>query len=88
MCGHDQYGWTAVPLNPATLFKTHPTANDPSHQPPAQSFSDFPFPTSDLVQKTRSFVKEKLNEPTFNHSNRVFVYGVYNFDPLSDMHAE
>ncbi|KAJ7195279.1 hypothetical protein B0H12DRAFT_1169516, partial [Mycena haematopus] len=69
------YGFTAVPRDPDVLFKDHPTAsgNHPKQDP--FTVKDFPVPESALVNQVRDFVKKELDLQTFNHSNRVYVYG-------------
>jgi len=66
------YGFTAVPRDPDVLFKDHPTAG--RKQDPF-TVKDFPLPDSALVNQVREFVKKELDTPTFNHSNRVYIYG-------------
>ncbi|KAF7333540.1 Cyanamide hydratase [Mycena venus] len=69
------YGFTAVPRDPDVLFKEHPTAsgNHPKQDP--FTVKDFPLPQSALVDQVRDFVKKELDIQTFNHSNRVYIYG-------------
>jgi cyanamide hydratase len=69
------YGWTAVPSDPDVLFKDHPTALGPNPKQDHFTAADFPLPDSELVRHVRQFVKTELNEQTYNHSHRVYVYG-------------
>ncbi|KAJ7161043.1 hypothetical protein C8R46DRAFT_358637 [Mycena filopes] len=69
------YGWTAVPRDPEVLFKDHPTASGDHPKQDPFTVEDFPLPESPLVNQVREFVKKELDVPTFNHSNRVYVYG-------------
>jgi len=72
------YGFTAVPRDPEVLFKDHPTASgsDPKQDSGELDLNDLPFVTgSKLVDDVREFVKKELNQRTFNHSNRVYIYG-------------
>ncbi|PAV15745.1 cyanamide hydratase [Pyrrhoderma noxium] len=70
------YGFTPVVRDQEILFKDHPTASGLNPRQDPFKLEDFPFPDSQLVQKVKEFVKGKLNEQTFNHSNRIFIYGV------------
>ncbi|KAJ7699325.1 cyanamide hydratase [Mycena rosella] len=69
------YGFTAVPRDPDVLFKDHPTAsgNHPKQDP--FTVKDFPVPDSPLAHQVRDFAKTELDLQTFNHSNRVYIYG-------------
>jgi len=69
------YGFTPVPRDPDVLFKDHPTASGDNPKQDLFEFKEIPLPDSPLVQKVKTFVKDKLNEQTFNHSNRVYIYG-------------
>ncbi|KAF8346522.1 hypothetical protein F5887DRAFT_959471 [Amanita rubescens] len=50
----------------------------PCHRPKQDVFkaADFPAPDSPLAREVRKFAQAELNEQTFNHSNRVYIYGV------------
>ncbi|TCD60599.1 hypothetical protein EIP91_009830 [Steccherinum ochraceum] len=69
------YGFTAVPRDPDVLFKDHPTASGPNPKQDLFTIDDFPLLTSPIVQEVREFVKKELNEQTYNHSHRVYIYG-------------
>ncbi|THH07605.1 hypothetical protein EW145_g3268 [Phellinidium pouzarii] len=69
------YGYTPVPRDPDVLFKDHPTASGASPKQDLFEFKDFPLPDSPFIQKVKEFVKENLNEQTYNHSHRVYIYG-------------
>ncbi|KAF8518142.1 cyanamide hydratase [Hysterangium stoloniferum] len=70
-----KYGYFPVPRDPDVLFKDHPTAGGPDPQQASYTLAEIPFPDSELVRRSKAFVEKKLNEPTFNHSHRVYVYG-------------
>lgn len=70
-----KYGFTPVPRDPDVLFKDHPTASGATPKQDPFEFKDIPLPDSPLIQAVKQFVKEKLDEQTFNHSNRVYIYG-------------
>jgi len=65
-----KYGWSAVARNPDIFLKDVSTANTKEY-----SLHDLLFPKSDLIQATLKFAKDNLNTPTFNHSQRVYIYG-------------
>ena len=69
------YGFTAVPRDPDVLFKDHPTASGTNPKQDHFTAANFPLPDSELVRQVRQFVKTELNEQTYNHSHRVYVYG-------------
>ncbi|OCB87623.1 cyanamide hydratase [Sanghuangporus baumii] len=69
------YGYTPVARDPDVLFKDHPTASGENPRQDPFKFEGYPLPDSPLVRKVKQFVKTKLNEQTFNHSNRVYIYG-------------
>ncbi|KAK1227953.1 hypothetical protein PQX77_009000 [Marasmius sp. AFHP31] len=75
------YGFTPVPRDTDVLFKDHPTANPNNPNPQqdyftAQDFLPLPGENSELVKSVREFVRRELDEQTYNHSHRVYVYGV------------
>jgi len=69
------YGFTAVPRDPDVLFKDHPTASGDRPKQDPFTVQDFPLPDSPLANEVRTFAKNELDTPTFNHSHRVYVYG-------------
>jgi hypothetical protein len=73
-----KYGWSAVARNPDVFLKDVSTANKKEY-----SLHDLQFPESKLIQATLKFAKEHLNEPTVNHSQRVYIYGAMPFLRLS-----
>ncbi|KAF8229426.1 cyanamide hydratase [Tricholoma matsutake] len=70
------YGFTPVPRDPDVLFHAHPTANGKHPKQDLFKVTDFPLPDSPLAREVKAFVKKELDEKTFNHSHRVYVYGV------------
>lgn len=77
-----KYGFTAVPRDPDVLFKDHPTASGPNPRQASFKLEQLPFPETDLVRKSKEFVKKELNPPTYNHSHRVYLYGPCGFISL------
>lgn len=69
------YGFTPVPRDPDVLFKDHPTATGDHPKQDPFTIKDFPFPDSPVVREVKAFVQTELDEQTFNHSNRVYIYG-------------
>ncbi|KZT09145.1 cyanamide hydratase [Laetiporus sulphureus 93-53] len=69
------YGFTPVPRDPDVLFKDHPTASGPNPKQELVVASDFPLPDSSVVRAVKDFVKAELDEQTYNHSHRVYIYG-------------
>jgi len=69
------YGFSPVPRDPDVLFKDHPTALGPNPKQDLFTAADFPLPDSPVVRAVEAFVKTELDEQTFNHSHRVYIYG-------------
>ncbi|KAH0579990.1 hypothetical protein H2248_002809 [Termitomyces sp. 'cryptogamus'] len=70
------YGFTPVPRDPDVLFDSHPTANSDHPKQDDYTVTDFPLPDSKIVREVRDFVQNELSSQTYNHSHRVYVYGV------------
>jgi len=69
------YGFTSVPRDPDVLFKDHPTASGTDLKQDLFTVGDFPLPDSEVVRAVIKFVQAELDEQTYNHSHRVYVYG-------------
>ncbi|CAH0057759.1 unnamed protein product [Clonostachys solani] len=76
MCQHDevdQNGWTSTPANAGVIFGDRPFINEPA----PLSFEEIEFPHADpVVKKTSDYAKAALHAETFNHSMRVYHYGM------------
>lgn len=75
MCHQDvaANGWTSMPANAGAIFADRPFINKPDDL----LLSDIKFPSDDpVVSKTLKYAKEVLHPETFNHSMRVFFYGM------------
>ncbi|KAJ5219483.1 cyanamide hydratase [Penicillium cinerascens] len=75
MCQHEvaTNGWTSTPANAGAIFADQPFINKPDEL----SLNDIKFPFDDpVVSKTLKYAKEVLHPETFNHSMRVFFYGM------------
>ncbi|PLB49190.1 cyanamide hydratase [Aspergillus steynii IBT 23096] len=66
-------GWTSTPANAGAIFGDRPFINKPE----ALSLDAIQFPFDDpVVAKTLKYAKEILHPETFNHSMRVYFYGM------------
>ncbi|KAF2396597.1 cyanamide hydratase, partial [Trichodelitschia bisporula] len=65
------YGWSAVPVSLKAFLST---TSAKSTAPFAASSA--PEPTSELSTTIRSFAQKELPEQVFNHSLRVYTYGI------------
>jgi cyanamide hydratase len=66
------YGFTAVLSSAATLIATDP----PATPAPFIAVTEFPIPTTPLARRINEYVKSRLPEPTYNHSLRVYHFGL------------
>ncbi|KZF26328.1 cyanamide hydratase [Xylona heveae TC161] len=67
-----KHGFTAVPRNPTSILQGQTVIKPP--QP--VMVSDIPRPASPLVEQVVQFVRAELPDETFNHSMRVYYYGI------------
>ncbi|KAJ5794946.1 hypothetical protein N7457_001545 [Penicillium paradoxum] len=66
-------GWTSTPANAGTIFGDQPFINEPEFL----DLNDIQFPFDDpTVAKTLKYAKGTLHHETFNHSMRVYFYGM------------
>ncbi|KAH2660927.1 hypothetical protein LV164_003321 [Aspergillus fumigatus] len=66
-------GWTSMPANAGAIFDGRPFINVPE----ALSVEEIKFPVDDpIVEKTMRYAKAALPTETFNHSMRVYYYGM------------
>ncbi|RJE21529.1 Cyanamide hydratase [Aspergillus sclerotialis] len=68
----EEYGWTAVSCDPKQRANTKPSTK-PSVP---QLVKDVPFPSTAVALAAIEYAKAELPTPTFNHSMRVFYYGL------------
>ena len=66
------YGWTAVVRSQKALLRNQPYINVPE----PILVKDIPFPSDPLVTKVRDYAKKHLLEQTYNHSMRVYYFGM------------
>ncbi|THX75413.1 cyanamide hydratase [Aureobasidium pullulans] len=67
-----EYGWTSLPCDPAKWGGNKKY----NKEPVPQLCSSIPLPDTALVKAAMEHVKQELPEHTFNHSMRVFYYGM------------
>ncbi|KAF1817055.1 putative urea hydro-lyase/cyanamide hydratase [Eremomyces bilateralis CBS 781.70] len=65
------FGWTAVPRSQPALYKSTSKANSKPFSP-----HEVKLPSSPVAVQTHEYAKANLPEKTFNHSMRVFLYGI------------
>lgn len=68
-----EHGWTAVPRSMEKLLASR---RDPKPSQPV-NVEDVPIPVGPLVEQITKYAKENLPEETFNHSMRVYYYGLW-----------
>ena len=68
----EEHGWTAVPRDFKALLQGKPYLKEPT----ALLVDEIPWPNDDLVTKTQKYAKDELQEQTYNHSMRVFYFGI------------
>lgn len=67
------HGWTAVPVDPNVILG----GKEYIHEPEPLLVKDIKFPSDDpLVVKVQEYASEKLSPQTFNHSMRVYYFGM------------
>src|ERR1700761_5522885 len=64
-------GWQPVPRSIDAFLAQVDAKNTKPY-----SVSDIQIPDSEAAKKTMEYAREKLSEPTFHHSMRVFYYGL------------
>ncbi|KAL3451463.1 hypothetical protein BJX65DRAFT_304047 [Aspergillus insuetus] len=75
MCNHEAgaNGWNAVPVDAGAIFVGKPFINEPK----PISIEEIKFPAGDpIVDKTVQYAKAVLDPETFNHSMRVYYFGM------------
>ncbi|KAJ5987093.1 urea hydro-lyase/cyanamide hydratase [Penicillium sp. IBT 35674x] len=71
-----EYGFTAVPASATALLTSTPAYPRLHANPPPIPISETPIPTTALAQRINEYAKTHLAEPTYNHSLRVYHYGL------------
>jgi len=67
-------GWTAVSVDPKVVLGGKPYINKP--EPILVDDIQFPFDDS-VVAKVHAYARDHLPPQTFNHSMRVFYFGMH-----------
>ncbi|KAJ5901867.1 HD domain containing protein [Penicillium taxi] len=70
------YGFTAVPASASTLLNATEAYPHPASTPEPIPVSATPIPTTKLAQRINTYALSRLSEPTYNHSLRVYHYGI------------
>ena len=70
------YGFTAVPASAVALLTSTPAYPRSSSKPEPIPVSATPIPSSDLAQRINTYAQSLLPEPTYNHSLRVYHFGL------------
>jgi cyanamide hydratase len=69
----EKYGWQAVPINLKTLLSQSQASSNPAKPVSVSSVS---LPDSPLAKAVHEYAQKELPIETFNHSMRVFYYGM------------
>jgi cyanamide hydratase len=67
------YGWTAFPRKVETLLASRTETKTPL----PVTIEDVPLPSSALASAIHEYAKKELAPETFNHSLRVYYYGIF-----------
>jgi len=71
-----EYGFTAVPASASTLLTSTPSYPKPNTTPTFISITETPIPSTPLAQRINIYARTNLPEPTYNHSLRVYHFGL------------
>ncbi len=66
------YGWEAKPRDPAVFLDGKKNFKDPE----PQTVESIKLPDSPIAKAVLEYARKELNVETFNHSMRVFYYGI------------
>lgn len=66
------YGWEAKPRDPSVILGGKKNIKDPM----PQTVASIKLPDSTLAASVLQYAATELSTPTFNHSMRVFYYGM------------
>ncbi|KAL1885570.1 hypothetical protein Plec18167_001065 [Paecilomyces lecythidis] len=70
------YGFTPVVSSAEALLKSSAPYPAPSSPPVPISVSDIQIPNTPIAQRIHDYAKSHLPEPVYNHSIRVYLYGI------------
>lgn len=68
----EEYGFSALPRDPSVILK----GRKHNTEPKPISIDDVRVPDTPLAQKVHDYVKQELRTETYNHSMRVYYYGI------------
>lgn len=77
----EEHGWTAVPRSMEKLVANSKSPKTST----AVSVDQIQIPSSPIVQSVTKYAQENLPNQTFNHSMRVFCYGITLSIPTQSM---
>ena len=66
------YGWAAKPRDPAVFLEGKKNFKDPV----SQAVESVKLPDTPIAKAVLEYARKELNPETFNHSMRVFYYGI------------
>ena len=66
------YGWAAKPRDPALFLEGKKKFKDPE----PQTVESIKLPDTPIAKVVLGYAQRELNRETFNHSMRVFYYGI------------
>lgn len=67
-----KYGFVSVPIDLQKVLQ----GKKYIHAPTSQTVAAIKLPDTPLAKAIRAYARKELTEPTFNHSTRVFYYGM------------
>ncbi|EER39627.1 urea hydro-lyase/cyanamide hydratase [Histoplasma capsulatum var. duboisii H88] len=70
------HGFTAVPASASALLTRTPEYPAPTASAPPLSVFDTPIPNTPLAKRIQAYALEHLPAPTYNHSCRVYQFGL------------
>ena len=68
----EEYGFSALPRDPSVILKGKKNNTEPR----PTSIDDVKIPDTPLAKEVQDYVKGELREETYNHSMRVYYYGM------------
>lgn len=70
---HETYGWTAQPRDVSVFLGDKKVLNEPV----SQTVDNISLPATPLAKAALEYARKELSEETFNHSMRVYYYGIF-----------
>lgn len=72
MSAVELYGWEALPRDVSEVLQGRKSNRNPE----PQTVAGIKLPETPLAQSVLKYAKQELNSGTYNHSMRVYYYGV------------